>query len=63
MKYTQEQLQEMSAEFMTQLMAHNDVRCHQLIGRMSQQLRMHPMQVQQGIHMLAMGMTFNVQHA
>jgi hypothetical protein len=63
MKYTQEQLQEMAAEFMTQLTAHNDIRCHQLVGRMSQQLRMHPMQVQQGIHMLAMGMQFEVQTA
>jgi hypothetical protein len=60
-KYTQQQLQEMAAEFLGQLSGHNDVRCHQLIGRMAEQLNIHPNAVEQGIHMLAMGMTFSVQ--
>jgi hypothetical protein len=63
MKYTPEQLQEMAAEFMGQLTGHNDVRCHQLVGAMSQQLNMHPDQVVTGIHMLAMGMQFGVNRA
>lgn len=63
MKYTQEQLQEMAAEFMGQLTGHNDVRCHQLIGEMSQRLGIHPNAIEQGIHMLAMGMQFEVRAA
>ena len=53
----------MAAEFIGQLSGHNDVRCHQLIGEMSRRLNMHPNAVEQGIHMLAMGMQFSVRAA